>query len=139
MIDFEFKNITESQWFKLIQNNKELTTNEFVSNIKEKSNLNIIIQSGYKTNDVGIYGIIKNVGLYGFLKPKNNFFIYGTTEIKLENNNDIFTFILDETQTLNDFCEYLDLFFAKNNISFQKTIKIYFYEQLHELLNINKK
>lgn len=137
MIKYELKKVTETQWFNLIKNTYELKTNEFIDKINNKSDLMFLIQCG-NNNDIKIYGYIKNIGLYGFLMSKNDFFHFSKTDIILKNENEVMSFMINEKQTFNTFLEYFDLFLTIVNKQIMKPIKIYFYEEIYELLNIVK-
>ena len=136
MITFEIEKLTETQWFNLVKTNTELTTDDFINNICEKCNLTILIQHG-TDNDIGIYAIIKNIGLYGFIMSKNDFFKYSSKEIKLSLFNNVQTFIIDDSQNILTFMNYFDEFLKIHNKILTKKVKLVYYEDnLTELLNI---
>ena len=85
--------------------------------------MTILLQKG-DNNDVGIYCVIKDKGLYGFTLLKNKFFQTYPNILKLNEFNGVETFILDKSQTITHFIEFLDSFLIQNQKSLKNVIDV---------------
>lgn len=126
MNDFIIKKLTENKWFGLYDKINELTTKEFIDNICENCKLSILIQYA-ENNQIGLYAVIKGVGLYGFTTQKSNFF--KNKDVDLHNtSNGIQTFILNEKQTLKTFISIFSEFLREHNKKLKNKIELVYYQ-----------
>lgn len=133
-MNIQIKEISEKKWFNLYDVTDDLTTEEFIQSLTPKTQLNILIQYIDKES-IGLYGVIKGKGLYGFTMVKHNFFNdFKNIQIKIVNHCG--AFIINSTQNINSFINILLDFFKQNNINLTNDINlVYFQEQIINFLN----
>ncbi len=120
------KQITEKKWFSLYDKIDELNKKSFLDNICEKCKMYILLQYGEK--GVGIYGIIKGKGLYGFTTENSDFF-KEEDNIKFVYYGAVRTFALNEEQKLSDFIKFFENFLEENKKFIEKEIELVYYQE----------
>lgn len=120
------KQISEKKWFGLYDKLDELDTETFLKNICEKCKMYILLQ--YGDNNVGIYGVIKGKGLYGFTSEKSDFF-KGEDNIKFSNFGSVRTFALNSEQKISAFIKVFEKFLEANNKNIEQDIELVYYQE----------
>lgn len=120
-MNYNIVKLTENKWFKLFDKLNDLSTNDFLENIKENEKLYILLQYD-GNNGVGIYGVIKNKGLYGFTTKKNEFFKGFDLETKE------LSFIINDKQNIWTFINIFELMLKNNGKTLKKDVDIVYYE-----------